>query len=508
MGVGIAGTPIPTLGFNRDVAWTHTVTAARHFTLHALVLDPADPTRYMLDGQSIAMEPRTVSVPMPDGVPDVTRTLYSTRFGPVFVAPDSGVIWSANGLPMRCRMQTATMAARSRPGSGSARPANVGEIKAAVSDTLGIPWVNTIASDRHGDALHADITAVPNVSAQLIAACSTPLSPLFASLATLLDGSRSECDWQTAEGTPEPGLMPASDQAATIVRDYLTNSNDSYWLSNPRLPHPQLSPVLGKHAAALSLRTRSNFTETEALLAAGKVDHARAKAMAFANKEPCRRHDDRTAAGAVCRRGGAGRDHRPRLRGRCGAGTAATRRTVAARRCFVPCGPRIGQRGDLWQVAFDPADPVNTPRDLATEGSTGEQLLAALGEAVAELDAAAITLDAPWGEVQRWTANGEAIPIHGGPGTAGVLNYQDARPAPGGGTRAGARHQLHPDRRFRRGWPGGRRDPQLFRNRPTRPRPISPTRRAPMPSNNGTACRSIRKTSPPRPSRTASASPK
>ncbi len=58
---------------------------------------------------------------------------------------------------------------------GQAR--SVGEIKAAVSETLGIPWVNTIASDRHGDALHADIAAVPNVSAQLIAACSTPLCP-------------------------------------------------------------------------------------------------------------------------------------------------------------------------------------------------------------------------------------------------------------------------------------------------------------------------------------------
>jgi acyl-homoserine-lactone acylase len=42
-------------------------------------------------------------------------------------------------------------------------------------------------------------------------------------------------------------------------------------------------------------------------------------------------------------------------------------------------------------------------------------------------------LDAPWGQVQQWRAGDERIPIHGGPGTAGVLNYQDARPAPGGG---------------------------------------------------------------------------
>ncbi|MEE4316587.1 MAG: penicillin acylase family protein, partial [Erythrobacter sp.] len=94
---------------------------------------------------------------------------------------------------------------------------------------------------------------------------------------------------------------------------------------------------------------------------------------------------------------------------------------------------KAGSRNDLWAVQFDPADPVNTPRDLATAGAKGERLLATLAEAVADLDKAGIALDAPWGDVQRWTASSEAIPIHGGPGTAGVLNYQDARPSPAGG---------------------------------------------------------------------------
>jgi acyl-homoserine-lactone acylase len=40
----------------------------------------------------------------------------------------------------------------------------------------------------------------------------------------------------------------------------------------------------GKHAQALSLRTRANFTETEALLASGKLDHARAEALVFSNR--------------------------------------------------------------------------------------------------------------------------------------------------------------------------------------------------------------------------------
>ncbi|MEO0057015.1 MAG: hypothetical protein RIT17_452, partial [Pseudomonadota bacterium] len=399
---------------------------ARHFTLHALTLDPADPTRYIIDGQSVAMEPRTVSVPMPDGTPEATRTLYTTRFGPLVVVPQSGMTWSATAaFAMKDANRGNARAIDTWLRIGKAN--SVGEIKAAVSETLGIPWVNTIASDRHGDALHADVTAVPNVSADKIKACSTPVSMLFAAQATLLDGSRAACDWDVAAGTPVPGLMPASDQAATTVRDYLTNSNDSYWLSNPRIPHPALSPILGKHASALTLRSRSNFSETTATLAAGKIDHDRAKAMAFANKSlAADMVMDELAvlcAAAEPQRG-------------CAALAGWDRRFEASSKgaaLFRAFWAKAGNRSDLWAVAFDPADPVNTPRDLATEGAKGEKLLALLGEAVADLDKAGIALDAPWGTVQRWTANGEAIPIHGGPGTAGVLNYQDARPAPGGG---------------------------------------------------------------------------
>lgn len=426
MGVGIAGSPIPTLGFNRDVAWTHTVTAARHFTLFALTLDPADPTRYMVDGESVAMTPLTVTVPMPDGKPDVTRTLYSTRHGPVFAAPQSGVTWSAtSAFAMKDANRGNMRAIDTWLRIGQAK--SVGDINAAVSETLGIPWVNTIAADRHGDALHADVTAVPNVSAAKIAACSTPISGLFAQLTTLLDGARAECDWDVAPGTPEPGLMPASDQAATIAREYLTNSNNSYWLSNPRMPHAALSPILGGHASELTLRVRSNFTETEALLAAGKVDRARAKAMVFANKtlaadmalEPLLALCVDAAEPSRGCTALAGWDRR----------YEASSKGAALFRAFWTKAARIP---GLWAVPFDAADPVNTPRDLNT-AAIGDRLLAALGDAVDELDATGIALDAEWGSVQQWRAGDQRIAIHGGPGTAGVLNYQDARPAPGGG---------------------------------------------------------------------------
>ena len=422
MGAGIAGSPIPTLGFNRDIAWTHTVTAARHFTLYQLTLDPTDPTAYIVDGKPVAMTRREVRVPMPDGAAPVVRTAYATRFGPIVVAPTSGLTWTT-----RTAFALRDANAANQRGLGAwvriARARTVADIRAAVSETLGIPWVNTIAADRAGNALHADVTAVPNVSADKIKACATPLSALASAQATLLDGSRSACDWDTVPGTPVPGLMPARDQMVLERRDYVTNSNDSYWMSNPRAPSPALSPILGAHRTALSLRTRSNFRETDAMIAGGKVDHARAEALVLANKS--------LAADmlldsllTLC----AGKVEV--VRG-CSALKGWDRRFDVDSRgaaLFAAWWTKARLIPGVLAVKFDPATPLTTPRDLATTGETAPKLIAALAAAMAELDAAGVPLDARWADVQAAPRGAAWIAIHGGPGAAGVLNVQESRP--------------------------------------------------------------------------------
>ena len=181
MGVGLAGTPLPILGFNRDIAWTHTVTAARHFTLFQLKLDPADPTAYMIDGKSEKMGTRTISVPRGDGAAPVSRTLYTTRFGALVALPSSGLTWSGTTA---FAMRDVNSGNQRALGTWVriARARSVGEVRGAVEETLGIPWVNTIVADRNGDVLHADVTAVPNLSADKIKACATPFSALAASV--------------------------------------------------------------------------------------------------------------------------------------------------------------------------------------------------------------------------------------------------------------------------------------------------------------------------------------
>ncbi len=432
MGVTLAGGPIVTLGFNKDVAWTHTVTAAQHFTLYQLKLDPNDPTAYLVDGKSEKMRATAITVPMPDGAAPVVRTTYSTRYGPMLVSPLIGLGWTkSQAFALRDANKGNQRGFGTWLAMGQAK--NVGEVKAALERTLGIPWVNTIAADRAGNILHADVTAVPNVSQAKIDDCATPLSKALAQRLVLLDGSRSACGWTAAAGTPAPGLMPASDQAVYERRDYVANSNDSYWLSNPKAPHLVLSRILGSAEGERTLRTRSGLVEIERRLGGTdglpgtKVDAANAKAMIFANKslaaelavEPmlalCAKEDD--------------------LRAACAALTGWDRRYDLDSRgayLFTVFWDKVRNLPGLWATPFSLSDPVHTPRDLVTSGEVGSKLAAALKAAADDLAKRGIALDSRWGDVQFAVRADEHIPIHGGPGTAGVLDVQTSEAVPGG----------------------------------------------------------------------------
>ena len=375
----------------------------------------------MVDGKPVKMTTQTVTVPMPSGQDAVTRTLYATQFGPVVALPGSPLGWSESAAYTIRDANTGNQRGLDtwlRIGKAK----NVGEIEAAVSETLGIPWVNTIAADREGNALHADITAVPNTPAEFIASCSTPFTGLVAGQVTLLDGSRSECDWRKRGNI----YLPAKQQASRTRQDYVTNSNDSYWISNPRDPYRQLSPILGDHEKALTLRTRSNFIETEALIADAKVDHGAAKALVFGNKslaadlvvDPLLKIcDANEEAAEVC----------TALRGWDRKFETDSRGAYL----FTKFWDKVRQDNSLWKVPFDADDPIGTPNFLNTDEAAGVKLLRALVEAAAEVEAQGIALDAPWGEVQVRMGGDDAIAIHGGPGEAGVLNMQRSRPIEG-----------------------------------------------------------------------------
>src|SRR3546814_14745344 len=84
------------IGFNHDVAWTHTVSYAARMTLFEVDLVPGSPTRYRLDGRERDMVrvPVTIDVKRPDGTVETrTHAFYETVHGPIYVDAGSGITW-------------------------------------------------------------------------------------------------------------------------------------------------------------------------------------------------------------------------------------------------------------------------------------------------------------------------------------------------------------------------------------------------------------------------------
>ncbi|RSZ55078.1 hypothetical protein HF313_31715 [Massilia atriviolacea] len=414
MGVILGGIPMIVIGFNKDVAWTHTVTRAVHFTTFRLALDPADPggTTYLYDGVPAKMTSKTVSVDSlrPDGgMATRSKTFYFTRQGVVLVKPEAGMSWSAQAVHVLADANRHnTRLIEQWIGLGSAR--NVRDMKASLDTIVGLPWVNTLAADRNGHVLYADTSLVPKVGAAMFASDCLVLPQLL-----MFDGSRSACAWAHDARAPA-GVHSPVDAPWMLRTDYVGNSNDSYWLSNPRAlltgPAPfGYSPLYGAVGVAQMLRTRIGFRQLEDALLEKRLHMGDVQELAFANRvyaaelmlpellPLCRVSVDVLVAQA-CRALGAW-DRRANLDSR----GAVLFREFWNRASSIP---------DKWAVPLDAADPVNTPRGLAP--AAGPAMLAALKEAAQYMSALSVPLDGRLGDYQSDTRNGVRVPLHGAVG--------------------------------------------------------------------------------------------
>jgi acyl-homoserine-lactone acylase len=168
MGVSLGGLPIVAIGFNKNVAWSHTVTSARHFTTFRLALDPSDPTgtTYFYDGAPRKMTEHVVNVDVlqQDGsLVAKKRAFYFSHQGAVIVMPEAGIGWTAESafvLGDANRFNTRLTEQWLKIGQAG----NVGELQSAINAVKGLPWVNTVAADRRGDTLYIDGSVVPHVT--------------------------------------------------------------------------------------------------------------------------------------------------------------------------------------------------------------------------------------------------------------------------------------------------------------------------------------------------------
>jgi acyl-homoserine-lactone acylase len=438
MGASGGLSPVVAIGFNKDVAWTHTVSTGKRFTLYELKLDPNDPTVYLIDGQPKKMVARTVVLPAAatGGGAPVQHTFYATDWGPVISLPRAGLGWTAqkayairdaNTLNVRSAESWMRMA----------RARNVTELRAAMGNQ-GMPWINTIAADREGNAMYADLSVVPDVSADMFQACApSPAAAALLSAAGLpvLDGSRSACAWNRDITAAAPGVIAPARMPVVVTPDYVQNSNDSFWLSNPRIaPMAGVSPLVGPIGVPQRLRTRSGILEIEGRLAGtdglpgNRMGAAELRSVIFRNKNLAGMlvMDDLQAA---CAAGGTALNADQVLG--CRVLSAWDRTSNADSKgaaLFREFWRKAKDLPKVWRVPFDPAQPVATPAglDMATP-ATREAVFKALGEAVGIVRTAGFAADVPLGVPQSREVRGQKIALHGGDEFEGVLNKLESQ---------------------------------------------------------------------------------
>ncbi len=404
------------IGHTEDVAWTHTVSTARRYGVYELTLDPKDPTRYMFEGQSEPMTKLRVSVEVKGEAP-VERTFYSSRYGAMVETATfpwtTHHAYSVRNIPQGIRSPDQYLA--------------IWQAK-SVRDLYRIlgkyqaTGFNTTAADSSGEAFFGDMGMIPNVSEALADKCTTSelaKKQWKETRVPVLDGSRRECDWATDDDSTARGVFGQGKTPHLFRTDYVTQSNDSHWLSNPKQPLTGFSPIFGDEATARSIRTQLGLDIVDRRVKG--TDGLGAPKFDLASLENALYQDRHLGAEMV----------RDDLVKHC----LASRNEELLPACTAlqnwdlkvnedSRGAHLfhmfAESGGLqFKVAFNPADPVHTPNTLDV---SNPKVMEALNKAVDKLNDLRIPLDARLGDVQRETRNGERIPIHGGAGPEGVFN--------------------------------------------------------------------------------------
>ncbi|MGK4579324.1 penicillin acylase family protein [Kitasatospora sp. HPMI-4] len=436
-GAGLYGTPLVEIGHTRNLAWTHTTSYADHASLYRLSLVPGDPTGYLVDGKAERMGRQTVPVTVrgADGrLSTVTRTLYTSRYGPVLADQWTGTnayaIRDVNADNLRSMNEWLAMD----------RSQSLAQLQQAHRTYQGVPWTYTIATDTSGTTYFTDSSTVPNVTDAQLKRCALPA---VHDEPGILDGSTSACDLGSDPDAIVPGIFGPANQPKLTRTDYVANSNNDSYLANLDAPitgYPSmydggrelgLRPQLGLRMIA----ERRNGTDglgapgftlpTLQATMLGDRDYGaelgRDDAVAM-----CRANPDPTATDGT----------RVDVRSACDILAAwDTRVDPDSRGAVLWQRFQQGLFGighSWWRVPYDPAQPLTTPRGINGDDA---KVQGALADAVQGLTAQKIPLDAAMGSVQRWAG----VPLPGCSGGLGCFNAVQATPTSGsgGGTQAG-----------------------------------------------------------------------
>ena len=436
-GASMLGVPVIMLGYNQNVAWTHTVSNARRFGVFELTLAPNQPTAYMLDGKAVAMTPvpLTVLIQQPGGVlKAVSRTLYLSHYGPLVNLPGAG--WAMNRAFALRDINAANFGVFANfMAWGKAR--SLDEFIRINKAMAAMPWLSTIAIGRDAPQVwFSEIGAIPSVSdglwADCAAASSQTLAPMLPGV-PVLDGARAACNWQAQPGATVPGAFAAYSLPQLLRPDAVANMNNSAWLTNPAAPLTGYPRMLGG-VGPLSWRARSAYVQAQQL-ATQPVTSTALRTMALGSRAYTAEIMKQPLLDAVCKQ----RLVRVRLDLANGTRFKTPRQVDISQACAVlqrwnNTGNANAVGADLWDgwwarldrlpdatlfaTPFSSADPIHTPRGIKLPNP---QLAEALAATVLDMQQRGIALDSQRGANLYVTKGKQRIALYGGCEVAGYF---------------------------------------------------------------------------------------
>ena len=463
MGAAQQGQPFPNIGFNKDVAWSHTVSTAKRFTLYQLSLVDGDPLKYNYTNSAGVTEQRDIeTVPVTIQLPNnqtQVHNIYVSQYGPMLaVNLLNGQLpaWGANNLAYTIRDAASENPRALNQWRSMNKATSVEDLVDRMQSVLGLGFVNTIATDRNGKALYADISTVPNVTKAKLEACSSAasgpfLGALIASDLPALNGSTAACEWGVDTDSPQAGIFGRSNLPFLIRDDYVANSNDSYWLSNLEQPLTGFSPLLRRRLAPflgaspvdgvpLLMRSRMGLVQIQDRfsnkdnLGGTNFNLDNMQEVVYGNRSyvaelvlddvlaDCR------ANASMPLTGGSTID----ATNACNILSNWDRRNnldSKGAHVFREFWRNVDfneTTDTIFSVKFDAKDPVNTPRGLIISADTRT----ALGDSIKFFQDKNIALDASLSDLQYIvdaSKNDERIAMHGGFGREGVFNVAETR---------------------------------------------------------------------------------
>lgn len=408
-GATFIGAPFIGIGFNRDLGWTHTNNTIDNADLYEVQLTPGG--GYLFDGAVRPLEDVRVEmlrVRQPDGtVTEEQLTFASTVHGPL-------VGQRADGKALALRVAGLAEEGIVEQYWDMMLAGNLEQFQAA-QRRLQMPFFNVMYADRFGEIFY-------------LFGGRQPRRPYGTTddWDGIIDGGTSATLWTDTLSFEE--LPQVNDPPAGVLH----NCNDPPWTSTfPQVIRAEqypawVSPVemfpRAQHCA-LALQSQRRFT----------ADEVRRAKMSGRMLLADRVLGDLTKAGYTSTDPAARRGARV-LQTWDRETRADSRGAVLFQRWFDlfvddPAAPQGTWRGyPAFDVPWDPAKPLTTPRGLLDEGRAGQ----ALAKAVRELEAQYGTPYVAWGQVNRGMLFGRSpeffptgpladIAGNGGPGDLGTL---------------------------------------------------------------------------------------